>query len=50
MFKEYKGLYIEFDFYKTGEYSVQVDGDDLIFATEEEAKKAIDEITERSNA
>ena len=44
MFTKYKGHFIEFDLYGKGEYTVQVEGDDLWFATEEEAKKAVDEI------
>ena len=42
--KEYKGCYIEFDFYGNNEYSVQYCGDDIVFDTEEEAKAFIDEI------
>lgn len=42
---EYKGYYIEFNFYGENEYSVQYCGDDLIFRTVEEAKQFIDEIT-----
>ena len=41
---EYKGYYIEFNFYGNKEYSVQYCGDDLIFKTEEEAKQFIDGI------
>jgi len=41
---EYKGFYIEFNFYGENEYSVQYCGDDVIFNTEEEAKAFIDEI------
>ena len=44
--KEYKGYYIEKDFYGEGEFSVQFCGDDIIFQTEEEAIKFIDEVTE----
>lgn len=43
---EYKGYYIEYDFYGNNEYSVQYCGDDVIFNTEAEAKAFIDEITE----
>lgn len=39
----YKGYGIDKDFYGNGEYSVQFQGDDYIFETEEEAKKFIDE-------
>ena len=41
----YKGYDIEFNFYGQKEYSVQYCGDDVIFSTEEEAKRFIDEIT-----
>ena len=41
---EYKGFYIEFNFYGANEYSVQYCGDDVIFNTEEEAKAFIEEI------
>ena len=34
--------WIEYDFYGEGEYSVQVDGDDVIFKTLEEAREFID--------
>lgn len=44
--KEYKGFYIEFDFYGEGEYSVQFEGDDLMFRSEAEAKDFIDSVTE----
>ena len=40
--KEYKGYYIEFNFYGNGEYTVQFCGDDLVFGTEAEAKSFID--------
>ena len=43
---EYKGYYIEYNFYGLGEYSVQYCGDDLMFNTEEEAKAFIDSIIE----
>lgn len=39
----YKGYAIEKDFYGNGEYTVQFEGDDVVFKTEEEAKKFIDE-------
>ena len=41
---EYKGYYIEFNFYGENEYSVQYCGDDVIFETVEEAKHFIDMI------
>ena len=40
----YKGHWIEFDYYGKGEYTVFHDGDDVWFATEEGAKKFIDQI------
>ena len=43
---EYKGYYIEYDFYGENEYSVQYLGDDLIFSTMEEAKQFIDTISQ----
>lgn len=43
-YTEYKDFYISRDFYGMGEYSVQYDGDDFVFDTEEEAKAFIDEI------
>lgn len=48
MFKciEYKGYYIEYDFYNASEWTVQYCGDDLIFNTIEEAKAFIDEVEE----
>lgn len=42
--EEYKGYYIEYNFYGENEYSVQYCGDDVIFQTVEDAKKFIDEI------
>lgn len=39
---EYKGFDIEFDFYGSGEYTVQYDGDDVWFTTLDEAKAFID--------
>ena len=42
---EYKGYYIEYNFYSENEYSVQYCGDDLIFRSEEEAKEFIDTIS-----
>lgn len=39
---EYKGYYIEFNIYGLNEYSVQYNGDDLIFKTIQAAKDFID--------
>lgn len=44
--KEYKGYYIDYDFYGDGEYTVQYLGDDVVFQTEEEAKEFIDSLNE----
>ena len=41
---EYKGYTVEYNFYGNGEYSVQYDGDDVIFNTAEEAKDFIDSV------
>ena len=41
---EYKGYYIEYNFYGEDEYSVRIDGDDVVFPTEAEAKQFIDDI------
>lgn len=41
---EYRGFYIEFNFYGSNEYSVQFCGDDIIFDSEEDAKNFIDTI------
>lgn len=41
---QYKGHWIEFDFYGKGEYTVYHDGDDVWFVTETGAKKFIDQI------
>ena len=41
---QYKGHWIEFDFYNSGEYTVYHEGDDVWFDTEIEAKKFIDQI------
>lgn len=46
MFKEYRGFYMEFNFYGSNECSVQYCGDDLLFESEEDARAAIDEIIE----
>ena len=40
----YKGYGIDYNFYGEHEYSVQYDGDDMMFATIDEAKAFIDEI------
>lgn len=42
---EYKGYYIETNFYGENEISVQYCGDDIIFSTIQEAKEFIDDIT-----
>ena len=44
MFITYKNYYIEYNFYGMNEYSVQYEGDDLMFDTVEDAKKFIDRI------
>ena len=41
---EYKGYYIETNFYGENEISVQYCGDDIIFPTIQEAKEFIDDI------
>lgn len=41
---EYKGYYIEYNFYGRKEYSVQYCGDDVIFNTCKDAKHFIDMI------
>ena len=38
----YKSVFIEYDFYGQGEYSIQYCGDDFIFNTLEEAKNFVD--------
>lgn len=43
---EYKGYFIEFNFYGNNEYAVQYCGDNVIFPTEAEAKEFIDSIIE----
>lgn len=43
---EYNGYYIEYNIYGRNEYSVQYCGDDVIFATIDEAKVFIDQIGE----
>lgn len=40
----YKNYTITYDFYGMGEYSVKYCGDELVFWSLEDAKKAIDEI------
>ena len=45
-YEEYKGYYIEYNFYGQNEYSVQYCGDDIMFNTREEAVKFIDEVSE----
>lgn len=40
----YKGYYIEFNFYGRNKYTVQYCGDDIFFQTEDEAKAFIDSI------
>ena len=42
----YKGYWIEFNTYGNGEYTVQYNGDDVVFDTKEEAKKFIDSLEE----
>ena len=42
--EEYRGFYIEFNFYGSGEYTVQYCGDDMWFDTLDEAKAFIDEV------
>ena len=42
---EYKGYYIEPDFYGHGEFTVQYLGDDLMFDSVDEAKAFIDEVS-----
>lgn len=47
MFKEYRGYFIEYNFYGMNEYSVSYCGDDIIFYSEEAARAFIDEIIEK---
>lgn len=42
---EYKGYYIEYNFYGENEWSVQYCGDDIIFNDFNEAKDFIDSVT-----
>ena len=44
MFTEYKGFYIEFNFYGNNQYSIQFCGDDLIFNSKEDAYNFIDNL------
>lgn len=44
MYITYKNYDIEYNFYGMNEYSVQYEGDDLMFDTVEDAKKFIDMI------
>lgn len=41
---EYKGYYIEYNFYGLNEYNVQYCGDDIMFKSVNEAKEFIDSI------
>ena len=41
---EYKGYGVDYDLYHTKEYTVQVDGDDLMFKSYDEAKAFIDKL------
>lgn len=41
----YKGYFIEYNIYGSGEWTVQFEGDDIWFPTEAEAKEFIDELT-----
>lgn len=45
MAEEYKGYGIDYNFYGEHEYSVQYDGDDVMFETIEDARAFIDEVT-----
>lgn len=42
----YRGFNIDYDIYGAGEYTVWFFGDDVVFTTEDEAKKFIDEVAE----
>lgn len=46
-FDNYKGYDIEHNFYGNDEYTVQYQGDDVWFETEDEAKAFIDQITNK---
>lgn len=41
---KYRVFYIEYNFYGMNEYTVQYDGDDIIFDTKEKAKEFIDSL------
>ena len=41
---EYKGYYIEYNIYGQKEYTIQYNGDDVFFQTEQEAKDFIDRL------
>ena len=41
---EYRDCCYEYNFYGQGEYTVQYCGDDVMFKTEEEVRKFIDEV------
>lgn len=43
---EYKGYWIEFNFYGHNEYTVQYCGDDVFFRSIEDAKAFIEEVQE----
>jgi len=43
------GLYIEYNFYSTGEYTVQYCGDDIMFETKEDAIKFCREVSSDEN-
>lgn len=45
---EYKGFYIEYNFYGRNEYTVQYCGDDCYFETEEAAREFIDSIEDEA--
>lgn len=47
MMIDYKGYYIDYNFYGKKEYTVQYCGDDVWFATKKEAKQFIDKIVEK---
>ena len=48
--EEYKGFQIEYDLYKQNEYTVQYNGDDIVFNSIDEAKQFIDEIIANSES
>lgn len=41
---EYNGFFIDFNVYKKNEYSIQINGDDIIFYSLDDAKKYIDNL------